>query len=79
MRWMIVRMIAAGSLSAFNTAMPAGPGLVRPQQGGLPAQPVRTAPVPVQQQPDTSMTMDKPGMPPAGRILPRGSLLNLSV
>lgn len=76
MRLMVLRMIAAGSLSAFNTATPAlggtrptsGPGLL-PARAQLPGPPQLATP------PD----VDKTGGPPPGRILPRGSLLNLSV
>jgi len=77
MRWMIVRMIAAGSLSAFSTSATPLPS-VRPP-GGTAVQPMRTSAVQPQAlvlQPQGGF---KPDAPPPSRNLPRGSLLDLSV
>lgn len=85
MRFIILRMIAAGSLSAFNAANPAAIGIARP--AGPAAQPARATASPTPQPAPPAIdprvidpsAHDKPGAPPGGRILPRGSLLNLSV
>ncbi len=83
MRWIILRMIAAGSLSAFSAATQITGG-VRPP-AGLPAQPVRMPPSTAA--PPQPLVLTQPGTsggapaapPPGGRNLPRGSLLDLSV
>lgn len=77
MRWIILRMIAAGSLSAFSTAAAPLPASRAP--GGAVLQPVRTPPVPVQPQVQLQQGVQKPDAPPPSRALPRGSLLDLSV
>lgn len=82
MRRMILRMIANGSLSAFSAA--AFDGL--PSQGGVrppahpPIQQVRQTQGQVQPQPQIALPDPGRGtQPQTSRILPRGSLLNLSV
>ena len=79
MRRIILRMIAAGSLSAFSTAAAPLPEARGP--AGTALQPVRTPAVPVQPQPMAvhPQTSFKPDAPPPSRSLPRGSLLDLSV
>ena len=78
MRRIILRMIAAGSLSAFSTAISTGTGVRAP---GGPVQPVRTPSTSAPAQPLTLQQTDaaKPGALPPSRTLPRGSLLDLSV
>ena len=80
MRRIILRMIAAGSLSAFSTAATQGAAGVR-APAGLPVQPVRmqATPPPVQPLALQLQNGGQPGSPHPGRILPRGSLLDLSV
>ncbi len=85
MRRIILRMIAAGSLSAFSTATtPVAPGVRAPAPPLMPVPltPIRSPALPAT--PSQPLTWQSPGgaMPPApvpGRILPRGSLLDLSV
>jgi len=79
---MIVRMIATGSLSAFSSAaIPELPsqsarGIGGP--GGVQA--ARTSPAPAPAQTAPQVPADpRTALPPTGRILPRGSLLDLSV
>jgi hypothetical protein len=78
MRFTILRMIAAGSLSAFNAVPSPAIGPTRPAGGGS-IQPARATPAPAPAPLPAQPALEKPGEPPAGRILPRGSLLNLSV
>jgi hypothetical protein len=85
MRRVILRMIAAGSLSAFSTVSASGlsgpaPGGVR-APAGSPVQPVRSPAAPPMPQ---QLILQQSGAGKAGgatpdRILPRGSLLDLSV
>jgi len=79
MRRMLVHMIAAGSLSAFSTAAGIGASSAAAPRSGV--QRVRTPPTPAQSQPLALQPSDtgKTGAPQPGRILPRGSLLDLSV
>lgn len=75
MRRMILRMIATGSLSAFSAAALHGPGAMG---GGV--LPVRTPKLPVA--PSSAAGSAAPAQqaaPQPGRVLPRGSLLDLSV
>ncbi len=74
MRWMILRMIATGSLSAFSTAVPQGPA-------ALPAgtAPLRTAKASVAPATTPKLSAPAPGAAQPARTLPRGSLLDLSV
>jgi hypothetical protein len=84
---MILRMIATGSLSAFSASVLQGTGALPPTQAAgavrLPSglQQVRaTQAQPVGQPPQ--VPQPGPGNPstaPAGRVPPRGSLLDLSV
>ncbi len=80
MRRIILRMIAAGSLSAFSTAITQLPGGVRAPAGSA-VQPARAQAT--QSPPQTQLLpqqgMAKPDGPPPSRSLPRGSLLDLSV
>jgi hypothetical protein len=76
MRFTILRMIAAGSLSAFNTAVQPSVPPLRPPAGAAVQQ--ARSPAPATPQP-VQPGLDKPGALSTGRILPRGSLLNLSV
>jgi len=70
MRRIILRMIATGSLSAFSTAaLPALPSAARASQ----QQPAPPAP------PQVTLEQGKQAAPSAGRVPPRGSLLDLSV
>ncbi len=74
MRWMIVRMIATGSLSAFSA------GLQGPAALGGGAVPVRTIKLPsATPTPAPALSAPAPGSAQPGRALPRGSLLDLSV
>ena len=74
MAWIILRMLSTKSLAAFTAAIigpraPAQPlGLIRAQ-----AEPPRAAPAPFE--PGLRLTP----APAPGKILPRGSLLDLSV
>lgn len=85
MRRIILRMIAAGSLSAFSTAATSVVPGVRapaPPLTPVPLTPIRSPALPTA--PAQPLTWQSPGdaKPPApmpGRILPRGSLLDLSV
>jgi hypothetical protein len=83
MRRMIVRMIATGSLSAFSSAalqgLPSQSGRIGGGAGAV--QQARTTPVQPQVQPAPQVPLDqgKAGAQPTGRVLPRGSLLDLSV
>ena len=74
MRWMIVRMIATGSLSAFSTAAPQGPAAL---PGGV--APLRTAKASVAAPAAPKLSAPASGAAQPGRTLPRGSLLDLSV
>lgn len=76
MRRMILRMIATGSLSAFSAAALHGPGAL----GGA-VHPVRTPPLPPRPAaPAAAAAPSAPQTAPQpGRILPRGSLLDLSI
>lgn len=77
MRLIVLRMLATNSLSAFSTSVTTG----RLDAGGA-VQKARTLqPSPPAAAPGTSPTLAlKPDAQiPAGRSLPRGSLLNLSV
>jgi hypothetical protein len=83
MRRMILRMIATGSLSAFSSTALQGLPSQTARIGGAPGavQQARTTQVPPQAQPAPSVPQDpgKTGAHPPGRVLPRGSLLDLSV
>jgi hypothetical protein len=76
MWWTILRMLATSSLSAFSTAPTALPSASPPawvNRSLRAAAPAQSAAPQVQVRPPT-------GSPPAPmQILPRGSLLNLSV
>jgi hypothetical protein len=76
MRWMILRMIATGSLSAFSATSLQGPGAIG---GG--AIPVRTVRTPAAPAAGTVPALQVPAAvaPQPGRSLPRGSLLDISV
>ena len=74
---MILRMIAAGSLSAFSSASVQLPSARAP--GGAALQPVRTPAVPVQPQLQLQPDALRAGAQSPSRALPRGSLLDLSV
>jgi len=69
----ILRMLSTGSLAAFSASVaPAGFGQVQPARAaGGPT--LQTAPPPQSSAPSSL------GTPSSGRILPRGSLLDLSV
>jgi len=87
MRRMIVRMIATGSLSAFSSAaLPELPSQVARGQaargvGGVQQARASQSQAPVQAAPQLQVPQDqgKSAAPANGRILPRGSLLDLSV
>lgn len=79
MRRMILRMIATGSLSAFSASVLSS-GLHGPGRLSGAVQPARTPALP---EPAAAPAPSR-GTPPAaapqpGRVLPRGSLLDLSV
>jgi hypothetical protein len=76
MRRMILRMIATGSLSAFSASALHGPGAPggRVMPARTPGPPVASAPSAVPKAAAPQATAPQPG-----RILPRGSLLDLSV
>ncbi|MDA8252819.1 MAG: hypothetical protein M0Z28_27125 [Rhodospirillales bacterium] len=75
MRRMILRMIATGSLSAFSAAALHGPGALG---GG--AMPVKLPRLPAAPARGPSAAPASPAAAPQpGRVLPRGSLLDLSV
>lgn len=89
MRRMILRMIATGSLSAFSASVLSGTGALqggnstpalnglRPLAGGA-VQSVRAAQP--QAAPQAPPVVDlRSSTSPAGRVPPRGSLLDLSV
>jgi hypothetical protein len=69
----ILRMLSTGSLAAFSASVAsAGLGQVQPvRSAGGPT--LQTAPAPQSSAPAS------PGAPSSGRILPRGSVLDLSV
>lgn len=83
MRRMLLRMIATGSLSAFSSAALQG----LPSQAAHPAggtvQRARATEVQPQQQPQAQVPVQseqvKPGSQSGGKIVPRGSLIDLSV
>ncbi len=91
MRRMILRMIATGSLSAFSASVLQGTGALQGNTppavngvggtAGAAIQPVRTSPAPPSAQPQSQpvLDLDKSPSAPAGRVPPRGSLLDLSV
>lgn len=74
MRWMILRMIATGSLSAFS-------GLALPGPAALPQgpEPLRTAKAAPAAASAPRLPTPTGSAPTPTRALPRGSLLDLSV
>jgi hypothetical protein len=89
MRRMILRMIATGSLSAFSASVLQGTGALSPGGAANSAQAARpssgiervraTQTLPASQQPSQPLELGKASSAPAGRVPPRGSLLDLSV
>lgn len=81
MRRIILRMIAAGSLSAFSTAVAPGAGATSPVRPARSPEPLAPTPQTVAPPALASPQPDAGKLPgvPAGKILPRGSLLDLSV
>ncbi len=84
MRRMILRMIASGSLSAFSAGAlggtlgggaVGGPDGLRPPGAAGVVQQARTKPA----QAGSPGAIAKPAAPMPGQVLPRGSLLDLSV
>ena len=74
----ILRMLSTGSLSAFSASVAqAGLGLVQ-QARAASSQPLQASPATPQSSSSGSSGMSL-GTPPSGRVLPRGSLLDLSV
>ena len=76
MRWMILRMIATGSLSAFSAPALQGPGAV--SGGVVPVRTVRTPAAPAQGA-LPALGSAPASTPQPGRTPPRGSLLDISV
>jgi hypothetical protein len=77
MRVTILRMLSTGSLTGFSTSVAqAGLGPIQPARA-VSGQTLQTAPAP--QSSSTGSPGGSLGTPPSGRILPRGSLLDLSV
>jgi len=70
-------MISTGSLAAFTASVAPGLGQVQ-QARAVSPQPRQAAPTPAQSL-SAGSSGGAVGTPPAGRILPRGSLLDLSV
>jgi len=78
MRRRVLRMLSTGSLSAFSNANLIGPGVGGVGGTGItPVRDVRLAPA----APAAAPLLSQPPTPPAspGQVLPRGSLLNLSI
>jgi hypothetical protein len=74
---MILRMIATGSLSAFSTSvLPALPSQARGAVQQARATQAQSQPQPA---PQVQLDQGKGTAQPAGRLAPRGSLLDLSV
>jgi hypothetical protein len=73
----ILRMLSTGSLTAFSTSVAqAGLGQIQPARA-VGGQTLQAAPT--SQSSSSGGPAGSLGTPPSGRVLPRGSLLDLSV